>query len=268
MQYDPVKRTLGKFFNQNIFLRKLFYRLLDLLLLRAWHIHRELRNADFSNRNLNILDAGAGFGQYSFWMYKHFKNCNILSVDVKEEQVADCNNFFKRSGASNVRFEIADLTKFKKPNTFDLVLCVDVMEHIEEDVLVLKNYCTSLKSGGMLLISTPSDLGGSDAHDDSDESFIEEHVRNGYNVEDMKNKLVQAGFSKSEIKYSYGTPGKISWKLSMKYPIQLAGVSKIFLLLLPFYFVIVYPLAFVLNFFDVSMNHATGTGLIVKAWKN
>ena len=92
MQYDPVKRTLGKFFNQNIFLRKLFYRLLDLLLLRAWHIHRELRHSGLSNKNLNILDAGAGFGQYSFWMFKHFKNCNILAVDVKEEQVADCKN--------------------------------------------------------------------------------------------------------------------------------------------------------------------------------
>jgi hypothetical protein len=144
---------------------------------------------------------------------------------------------------------------------------VDVMEHIEQDVLVLKNYCTSLKTGGMLLISTPSDQGGSDAHDDSDESFIEEHVRNGYNVDEIKNKLTQAGFSKSEIKYSYGTPGNISWKLSMKYPIQLAGVSKIFLLLLPFYFVVVYPFAFVLNFFDVRMTHSTGTGLVVKAWK-
>ena len=119
----------------------------------------------------------------------------------------------------------------------------------------------------MLLISTPSDQGGSDVHDTSDESFIEEHVRNGYNIDEMKNKLAQSGFRKSEIKYSYGTPGKISWKLSMKYPIQLAGVSKIFLLILPLYFVIVYPFAFVLNFFDVRINHLTGTGLIVKAWK-
>jgi ubiquinone/menaquinone biosynthesis C-methylase UbiE len=124
MQYDPVKRTLGKFFNQNIFLRKLFYRLLDLLLLRAWHIHRELRLTPLPSpkergTGLSILDAGAGFGQYSFWMYKHFKNCNILSVDVKEEQVTDCNNFFQKCGASNVRFEIADLTKFEKPNTYD-----------------------------------------------------------------------------------------------------------------------------------------------------
>jgi hypothetical protein len=43
MQYDPVKRRLGVVFNSDPFLRKLFYHLLDLLLLRAWHIQRELR---------------------------------------------------------------------------------------------------------------------------------------------------------------------------------------------------------------------------------
>ena len=32
MQYDPIKHTLGKLFNRTPFLRKLFYRLLDLLL--------------------------------------------------------------------------------------------------------------------------------------------------------------------------------------------------------------------------------------------
>ncbi|NNF01597.1 MAG: methyltransferase type 11, partial [Bacteroidia bacterium] len=43
MQYDPIKRKLGVFFNKSPFLRKVFYNLLDLLLLRAWHVHKELR---------------------------------------------------------------------------------------------------------------------------------------------------------------------------------------------------------------------------------
>ena len=34
MQYDPVKRRLGVVFNSTPLLRKLFYHLLDLLLLR------------------------------------------------------------------------------------------------------------------------------------------------------------------------------------------------------------------------------------------
>ena len=272
MHYDPIKRTLGNIFNHSPFLRKFFYSLLDLLLLRAWHVHKELKSLspDLSPKErgkLNILDAGAGFGQYSFWMYRHFKGCNILAVDVKEEQVADCNNFFSAIGAGNVKFEIADLTKFVKENSFDLVLSVDVMEHIQEDVLVFKNFNASMKKGGMLLISTPSDQGGSDVHGNEETSFIEEHVRDGYNIKEIEQKLVSAGFSKVQAKYSYGTPGKISWKLSMKYPIQMLGASKIFFIVLPFYYLIAYPVSFVLNYFDVRINHKTGTGLIVKAWK-
>jgi SAM-dependent methyltransferase len=266
MQYDPIKRSLGSVFNKSPFLRKTFYGLLDLLLLRAWHVHKELKPLSAKN-NLQILDAGSGYGQYSFWMWKRFKHCQILAVDVKEEQVADCNQFFSNIGAGNVKFEIADLTKFVQPDTYDLVLSVDVMEHILEDVQVFKNFYASMKAGGMLLISTPSDQGGSDVHGDAESSFIEEHVRDGYNINEIQDKLRSAGFSKVEARYQYGTPGKISWRLSMKYPILMLGASKIFFIILPFYYIIAYPVSFVLNYFDVNTKHKTGTGLIVKAWK-
>lgn len=269
MQYDPIKRSLGNVFNKSPFLRKTFYSLLDLLLLRAWHVQKELSvwNLEPGNKK-NILDAGAGFGQYSYWMYKHFIGCNILAVDVKDEQVADCNNFFNSIGAGNsVKFIVDDLTVFKKENQYDLILSVDVMEHILEDVLVFKNFYASMKVGGMLLISTPSDQGGSDVHADADSSFIEEHVRDGYNIKEIEQKLLSAGFSKVETRYSYGTLGKISWRLSMKYPIIMLGVSKLFFILLPLYYILAYPVSFILNYFDVHSKHRTGTGLIVKAWK-
>lgn len=41
----------------------------------------------------------------------------------------------------------------------------------------------------MLLISTPSDQGGSDVSGDGEASFIEEHVRDGYNINDIQDKL-------------------------------------------------------------------------------
>ena len=83
MQYDPIKRSLGKVFNQSAGLRKLFYKLLDLLLLRAWHINKELR-AFFraTPSGASILDAGSGFGQYTYRMAKLNKKNNILAVDV------------------------------------------------------------------------------------------------------------------------------------------------------------------------------------------
>jgi 2-polyprenyl-3-methyl-5-hydroxy-6-metoxy-1,4-benzoquinol methylase len=269
MHYDPIKRSLGNAFNRSPFLRKFFYRLLDLLLLRTWHVHKELGawSREFEDKKANILDAGAGFGQYTYWLSEKNKNWDILAVDVKEEQVRDCNNFFSKTGRTNVRFEVADLTAFVCENSFDLVLSVDVMEHIAEDELVFRNLCASMKKGGMLLISTPSDQGGSDVREKGKSSFIEEHVREGYGIKEIERKLHGAGFSKVETKYSYGTPGKISWRLSMKWPILMLGAGRIFFLVLPFYYLLAYPFAFMLNWLDTVLKHKTGTGLIVKAWK-
>jgi SAM-dependent methyltransferase len=192
----------------------------------------------------------------------------ITGLDIKQEQVDDCNRFFRsidRQG--QVTFKYADLTLLDIKEEYDLILSVDVMEHIEEDRVVFKHFFDGLKPGGVLLISTPSDQGGSDVHHDHEESFIDEHVRDGYGVEEIKEKLKDAGFSDTEVRYSYGKPGRISWKLSMKYPIILANVSKIFLLLLPFYYLVAYPISFVLNLIDVRTTHTTGTGLIVKCKK-
>ena len=119
----------------------------------------------------------------------------------------------------------------------------------------------------MLLISTPSDQGGSDVHEETGESFIDEHVRDGYNLEEIQDKLHDAGFSRVDARYSYGSPGKISWKLSMKFPLTILNWSKAFFVIIPFYFLLTYPFSFLLNMMDVNGKHPTGTGLIVKAWK-
>jgi 2-polyprenyl-3-methyl-5-hydroxy-6-metoxy-1,4-benzoquinol methylase len=274
MQYDPIKKSLGKVFNKTPFLRIVFYKLLDLLLLRAWHVRKELRlwaaslQTGDSGAKRFILDAGSGFGQYSYFLSGINPSWFVDAVDVKDEQIVDCNAFFARIDRRNVLFEKADLTQFSKPDRFDLILSVDVMEHIEDDEAVFRNFHDSLTQKGMLLISTPSDQGGSDVHDhDAGESFIDEHVRDGYNIVDIRAKLERTGFSKTHARYSYGTPGKIAWRLSMKYPILLLNASRIFFILLPFYYLVTYPVAFFCNWLDTRIQHETGTGLIVKAWK-
>jgi len=267
MQYDPVKRVLGGFFNRNTFLRKFFYRLLDLLLLRSWHIRREIRKLRKEKSETDkIIDAGSGFGQYVFFLSRLFPKASVRGLDIKEEQIADCNAFFSKIGKDKmVHFEYADLTRLDEQETTDLILSVDVMEHILEDTQVFSNFARALKPGGVLLVSTPSDQGGSDVHDEDEHSFIDEHVRDGYNINDITDKLKNAGFSTVDARYSYGWPGKISWKLSMKYPVTMVNKSKVFLVLLPVYYLLTFPFCLILNAMDVRIRHTTGTGLIVKA---
>ncbi len=269
MQYEPIKRSMGRVFSGPLFMRKLLYFLMDILLLRTWHVKKALRKI----RNelpvrASILDAGSGMGQYSWRMCKMGKGWKISGIDINDEEVESCNAFSRKAGLSErMNFRSADLTGFMEPDSFDLILSVDVMEHILEDEHVFRNFYASLRNNGFLLISTPSDQGGSDVHSVEDESFIGEHVRNGYGAEEIKSKLAGAGFNDVYVSYTYGTPGSISWRLAMKYPVKMLNLSKIFYLILPFYYLVIFPVSFILNIFDVRFKHSIGTGLLVMTRK-
>ena len=92
-------------------------------------------------------------------------------------------------------------------------------------------------------------------------------MRDGYNIEEIRDKLRSVGFNEVYARYQYGKPGSLAWRLSMKYPIKLLGLSKIFFVILPFYYLIVFPFAAFLNWLDVKVEHQKGTGLIVTAFK-
>ncbi len=271
MHYDPIKQSLGRLFNRWLWTRRLFYRLLDLLLLRTWHIHREIKRFARKHppdRPVRVLDAGSGFGQYTYYMARKNSIWDITAIDLKKEEINSCQRFFEKSAISNVRFQAEDLTLFSNKEAYDLILSVDVMEHIEEDRAVFTNFFKSLKPGGLLLVNTPSDKGGSGVSHSADVSFIDEHVRDGYSPEEIRQKLTEAGFVSVETRYTYGWPGNLSWHLSMKYPIKMLGLSKLMLLVLPIYYLLVMPIALILNMADVRMQHHSGTGLLVKAWKH
>lgn len=268
MQYDPIKKSLGRFFSGPAFMRKLFYFLLDILLLRTWHVKNALRRISGTfNSQVSVLDAGAGFGQYTWRMKRLNPAWKIKAVDIDQERIDDCEVFFRKAGIKDVTCEKEDLSELADTEAYNLILSVDVMEHIEEDEKVFRNFHRALKPGGILLISTPSDKGGSDVHNKDDHSFIDEHVRDGYGKDEITGKLVKAGFKNAGVSYTYGVPGSISWKITMKYPVRMLNLSKLFFLILPFYYLLTFPFAMVLNFLDVKIAHKSGTGLLVTAYR-
>jgi SAM-dependent methyltransferase len=273
MQYDPIKRSIGNVVKSSVLLRKLFYFLLGLLFLREWYVKSELRKAlsKSSHKKISVYDAGSGFGQYSYFIAKTYKNADVYGVDVKEEQIADCNHFFKQAKLTNATFAVEDLTKITHENKFDVVLSVDVMEHILEDVAVFKNFYCAMKPGATLIINTPSDLaeehGEHDDHHEGSMAFVDEHVRDGYSAEDLTRKLTEAGFTNIRTTYTYGFWGNLYWHLALKYPMQLLGVSKAFFALLPFYYAVTFPIALLFMLLDFSVKNETGTGLTAVAEK-
>jgi 2-polyprenyl-3-methyl-5-hydroxy-6-metoxy-1,4-benzoquinol methylase len=263
MHYDPVKNIFAGIIKRYPFLRILFYKILDLMFLRSWYVRCELKKLrkTFGAKSISIYDAGSGYGQYSYFMSKHLQPCQIYSIDVKEDWIKDCNEFFKSQNITNVSFTVEDLTAINHKDKFDLILCVDVMEHIVNDLKVFLNYHNALKKGGYLLVNTPSIYGGSDVHEDDDESFIGEHARDGYSKEDLESKLQPIGFSTYKSKYTYGFWGDKAWRLGIKYPIMMVNISKLLLLILPLYYLITFPFTFLMMLIDFNSNNKVGSGI-------
>lgn len=267
MRYDPVKTDLGNVVRAHPLLRRLFYAVLGILFLRSWYVTRELRRLFAHHRLERLLDAGSGFGQYTYYCVKRFPLASVLAVDVKEEQIHDCTEFFRRLGYTHVTFRVEDLLEPLHADEFDLILSVDVMEHIEDDRRVFRNFARALRPGGFLLINTPSDRGGSDTGAAGQEGFIDEHARTGYGADEIAAKLVEAGLAVERITYTYGPWGMRAWRAGIKVPLLLLNRSRAWFLFLPLYYAVVLPFVLAMMALDLSVVNATGAGLLVLARK-
>ena len=267
MDYDPIKDLLGKWFGTLPALQRIFFAALHLIFLRAWYVRRALRK--YLTEDSSVLDAGTGFAQYAYWVARRYPRAQVTATDIKEDYLTDAQRFFAAVGLdSRVRFVRDDLTHPSATGPFDCIMAVDVLEHIEDDQGVLAHFCQQTKPGGHVIISTPSNLGGSDVHESGENSFIGEHVRSGYSVEELESKVCGAGFCVAERHYSYGRYGSAAWRMLVKVPVLALGRWRASLIvLLPVYYIVAMPIGLLLNWIDLSANNESGTGVLLVARK-
>jgi len=215
--------------------------------------------------NAHVLDAGFGFGPYSDLVLGEYPGMSLTGYEGKREQVEDCRDFFSREGfGQRCRFEVLDLLELEEESLYDLAIAVDIMEHIEDDVRVLKNLKRALKPGGILLIHTPAQEQDSRTVAEH-HSFVGEHVRDGYNIEELREKLREAGFGKVDLRFTYGRWGMASWWLMQGIPMRMIGKCRLSALLLPLYYLLVFPFANRLMIADLPLDHLKGGGLLAVA---
>lgn len=271
--YDPVKDRFATFIRKNRLLRATFYQLLDMFFLRSWYVRKFIRKwynqaSDSSTSNpLQILDAGCGFGQYDHFLLKSFKNIVVDAVDVKTDYLNDCRHFFASEIKSgNISFQEMDLLNPSLEKKYDLIICVDVLEHIDEDVRVMKHLSNALKTGGLFIMHSPSHYAEEDA--DGDESFVGEHARAGYSKDDIAGKMQQAGLHPEDLVYSYGPTGHFAWVMLIKWPmLWLTKIGLVSMLILPFWYLITLIPGLLLMRLDLSSDNEKGTGILATARK-
>lgn len=105
--------------------------------------------------NKKILDAGCGGGDYSFYLSNIFPDSRIKAIDINHASIENNRVLQKKIGATNIQFAVQDLNELGKMEKFNVIFCIDVLEHIKEQKNILRNFYNVLDPGGYLFLHMP-----------------------------------------------------------------------------------------------------------------
>ena len=212
-----------------------------------------------TSRSKNILDSGCGQGIFTFETARRFPGSTVTGMDVNTELIERNRRIAHITGLKNCRFECCDISDIENRNCYDLVLSIDVLEHIEDDVSVLRSYSEALADGGELLLHVPGlyrrwPLFGWKAN-----FAVEGHYRPGYSMEEITGKIEDAGFTIVENYYTYGWIETMTNNIS--YLITGASMKRKHL------YALVFPALLIISRFGKNSRPERGAGIFVKARK-
>lgn len=264
-----INSILKKKIATSTILRKMYYRFLTLTTLTEWYVKREAKEVIGRGDNgFSLLDAGCGFGQYTYYFASRFPDMNITAMDSDNFKIEGLRNFFEKSGL-DIHCIHSDLLNINLQNKFDLILCIDVLEHIPQDKRLIELFYAALKSQGRLLIVVPASpqrrickFLTHTRYGMTPKRFG--HVREGYTMEQIKSLLATEGFRIEKGIYSFGTLGSLAYEIF--YIAQLRPIF--FIIFSPLYFLLVHPILLFLMYLDRLKRHRIGNGIIVIAKKD
>ncbi len=138
-------RTFGhlylRFFGwPNLELREIFPKVIRLL---------EPRPTD------SILDLGCGPGVYSLEIASRW-GCSITGADIDEVDIRFCTQIKELDGLENARFAVMDAAQLPLAlESFDKVICIAVLEHIQDDDRAVREIARVLRRKGSLVAYVP-----------------------------------------------------------------------------------------------------------------
>lgn len=156
-----------------------------------------------------VLEAGSGIGNLT----ESFLDCQRLAcVDLDPFYVERLRQRFGH--LSNLSFHELDLGELDdcsdlRQARLDTVVCINVLEHIEDDANVLKNFFQLLRPGGHALVLVPADPR---LYTGVDKALG--HFRR-YTVQELAAKMRRAGFEVVETK-GFNRLGSLGWYVSGK----------------------------------------------------
>lgn len=242
--------------------KKLFFSIFGFLQInpriRAGRIIEEITKLDLDS-SFNVLEAGFGYGICLFGLARKFPEFDFTGYEIDPRFTSNAQAINAKMTSKNISVVQKNLETMTDKDKFDLIYSCDVLEHIRDDVGVLRNFYTAFKSEGLLLLHLPL------KYEEARRIFpwftnfdTPDHVRDEYLPEEITQKLQEVGFSVLEIKYGYDLLfGELAFELnnfirSNKYLLTLSQLLS-------------FPLSIILGFIDIKRNSKKGNSMIILA---
>lgn len=113
------------------------------------------------NSESRVLDVCCGAGGPTLRLARLY-GCHVTGIDNEEKGIATAKAMARTSGLSRAQFEVRDASRelpFKN-DSFDLLVCIDSINHLVARQGVLAEWARVLKPQGMLLFTDPVVLTG------------------------------------------------------------------------------------------------------------
>jgi len=106
-------------------------------------------------KNKDVLDVGSGVGTIDF--YLALKGKSVTGIEISEKAVNIAQKSLEIFDLKKrVKFIRGDFLKLKFKKTFGFVICSEVLEHLENDEVVVKKIVRLVKKDGLIMITVPS----------------------------------------------------------------------------------------------------------------
>ncbi len=108
---------------------------------------------NISLHNMNVLDVGCGGGILTEVMAQQAKN--VTGIDASKENI-NIASLHATESKLNVNYIVTTAEDFSKNNNdnFDVVTCMELLEHVPDPVSIIQACSNMVKPGGHVIFST------------------------------------------------------------------------------------------------------------------
>jgi 2-polyprenyl-3-methyl-5-hydroxy-6-metoxy-1,4-benzoquinol methylase len=103
----------------------------------------------------SVLDVGCGPGIYTLEIARKI-NGMIVGIDIDQNKISQAKKLAKELNINNVQFEQKDAITALSERRYDLIICSDVLEHIQNDKEVAQKMQKALNDKGRIIITSPT----------------------------------------------------------------------------------------------------------------